>query len=204
MKAVVMSGWTFGIARPTQKWLVGLPAATYAHFILWSGGLFWEVRFASLPSPHLPICNLLLPGQKETCLFIALHQAVQKRSESGAPPCHWFVPLRMARECYWSTARPWFRHSISFGHSAISPPPVRQTTKLGRESDSPSPLSDVHLGLRPEQPPLPYWILRGAVWALGFGHPLFAWNLRGRPKPGAVEACNTDGIFARRSDRYTR
>ncbi len=48
-----------------------------------------------------------------------------------------------------------------------------------------------HLGLRPEQPPLPYWILRGAVWALGFGHPLLAWNLRGRPKPGAVEACNS-------------
>ncbi len=25
---------------------------------------------------------------------------------------------------------------------------------------------------------------RGAVWALGLGHPIFAWNLRGRPKPG--------------------
>ncbi len=47
------------------------------------------------------------------------------------------------------------------------------------------------LGLRPQQPPLPYWILRGAAWALGFSHPLFVWNLRRRPKPGAVEACNT-------------
>ena len=32
--------------------------------------------------------------------------------------------------------------------------------------------------------PLPYWILGGATLALGLSHPLFAWNLRGRPKPG--------------------
>ncbi len=38
--------------------------------------------------------------------------------------------------------------------------------------------------VNPEQPPLPYWILSGAAWALGLGYPLFAWNLRGRPKPG--------------------
>ena len=32
------------------------------------------------------------------------------------------------------------------------------------------------------------------MWALGFRCPLFAWNLRGRPKPGAVEAFDTGSL----------
>ena len=44
-----------------------------------------------------------------------------------------------------------------------------------------------YLGLKPEQPLLLYWILRQAAWALGFGHPLFAWNLGGgAPEAGAL------------------
>ena len=38
---------------------------------------------------------------------------------------------------------------------------------------------------------------REAAQALGLGHPLFTWNLRGRPKPGGgVEACNTGMLFS--------
>ena len=31
----------------------------------------------------------------------------------------------------------------------------------------------------------------GGTWAWGLSHPIFAWNLRGARRQGAVEACNT-------------